>query len=102
MMRLISSLAALALLVGLPAHARAQDAGQPQPLPSIAASSPAAGATEGPVMAANAAAPADQVVGDKKPDDVHPLPPHTGFATLVKDTVGDFKAWPQRESTWVI
>jgi len=32
------------------------------------------------------------------------VPPveHTGLKTLVKDVVADFKAFPQRESTWVI
>jgi len=32
------------------------------------------------------------------------VPPveHTGLKTLVKDIVADFKAFPQRESTWVI
>jgi hypothetical protein len=32
----------------------------------------------------------------------HPEPAHTGFKTLAKDTLGDFKAFPQRRSTWVI
>jgi len=27
---------------------------------------------------------------------------HTGLETLVKDIVADFKAFPRRESTWVI
>jgi membrane-associated phospholipid phosphatase len=31
----------------------------------------------------------------------HPTPAHTGFKTLAKDTLQDFKAFPQRRSTWV-
>src|SRR5713101_5815403 len=31
-----------------------------------------------------------------------PLPEHTGLATLARDTLNDFKAFPQRKSTWVI
>src|SRR5262249_52154799 len=32
------------------------------------------------------------------------VPPvqHTGLGTLIKDILGDFKAFPERESTWVI
>jgi hypothetical protein len=32
----------------------------------------------------------------------NPLPEHTGFGTLAKDTLSDFKAFPQRKSTWVL
>ena len=32
----------------------------------------------------------------------NPLPEHTGFRTLVKDTGSDFVAFPKRKSTWVI
>jgi PAP2 superfamily len=48
---------------------------------------------------------------DQKPDDPQQValqkdavPPveHTGLGTLAKDIVKDFKAFPQRESTWVI
>jgi membrane-associated phospholipid phosphatase len=31
-----------------------------------------------------------------------PLPQHTGLDTLLRDTLADFKAFPLRESTWVI
>ena len=34
--------------------------------------------------------------------EVHPEPAHTGFGALAKDTLGDFKAFPRRRSTWVI
>lgn len=33
---------------------------------------------------------------------VHPEPEHTGLAALLFTTVDDFKAFPQRKSTWVI
>jgi membrane-associated phospholipid phosphatase len=31
-----------------------------------------------------------------------PIPAHTGWSTLVKDTAKDFVAYPKRKSTWVI
>jgi hypothetical protein len=34
--------------------------------------------------------------------EVHPLPPSTGWGTLFKDTVQDFKAFPKRKSTWTL
>jgi membrane-associated phospholipid phosphatase len=34
--------------------------------------------------------------------DTPPIPEHTGLETLVRDIVADFKAFPRRESTWVI
>jgi membrane-associated phospholipid phosphatase len=36
------------------------------------------------------------------PQEPNPLPEHTGFRTLVKDTASDFVAFPKRKSTWVI
>lgn len=36
------------------------------------------------------------------PPDVPEAPAHTGFAALLHTTVDDFKALPQRRSTWVI
>jgi len=32
----------------------------------------------------------------------NPLPEHTGFGTLARDTASDFVAFPKRKSTWVI
>jgi membrane-associated phospholipid phosphatase len=32
----------------------------------------------------------------------HPQPEHTGFRALLFETAADFKAFPRRESTWVI
>lgn len=37
-----------------------------------------------------------------EPQDAHPEPEHTGWASLVKDTGHDFVAFPQRRSTWVL
>jgi membrane-associated phospholipid phosphatase len=36
------------------------------------------------------------------PNTTPALPPHTGLSTLVRDTVHDYAAFPQRESTWWI
>jgi len=36
------------------------------------------------------------------PNNVNPAPEHTGWGSLVKNTWGDFKAFPRRKSTWVI
>jgi membrane-associated phospholipid phosphatase len=36
------------------------------------------------------------------PEGPHPVPAHTGWGTLVKDTASDFVAYPKRKSTWVI
>ena len=43
-------------------------------------------------------APAPQ----QKPETPPPQPGHTGFKALVFETASDFKAFPQRKSTWVI
>jgi membrane-associated phospholipid phosphatase len=57
--------------------------------------SAAAQATATPDPAANA--PSGQT-----PEAPHPVPAHTGWGTLVKDTASDFVAYPKRKSTWVI
>lgn len=36
------------------------------------------------------------------PQEVHPPPAHTGWASLAKDTAHDFIAFPKRKSTWVL
>jgi membrane-associated phospholipid phosphatase len=36
------------------------------------------------------------------PEQVHPVPAHTGWASLVKDTAQDFVAFPKRKSTWTL
>jgi len=37
-----------------------------------------------------------------QPTAPHPAPAHTGFKALVFETASDFKAFPRRQSTWVI
>lgn len=39
---------------------------------------------------------------DPKSQNKAPEHPHTGWATLFKDSVGDFVAFPKRRSTWVL
>jgi membrane-associated phospholipid phosphatase len=83
-----SLLLASLLVVGLtgPAHAQTAD-------PSADAGEPALITTQG--LASIAAA----LVQNAAPP---PEPEHTGFRALFSATVSDFKAFPQRESTWVI
>ena len=38
----------------------------------------------------------------QQPTEQHPKPAHTGFGALIFETASDFKAFPQRRSTWVI
>lgn len=58
-------------------------------------------------LAASSNAPASAVIAlpDAVPaqkEEPHPTPAHTGWATLGRDLWSDFKAFPQRPSTWVI
>ena len=43
----------------------------------------------------------DRSQSDQKKEALPP-PPHTGWATLVKDTAQDFRAFPKRKSTWAL
>jgi membrane-associated phospholipid phosphatase len=52
--------------------------------------------------AETASGPQPQAVGATTPQNSVPPVEHTGLATLVRDTLHDFKAFPTRESTWVI
>lgn len=61
----------------------------------LCAGAPAAGQS---LSQAAAAAPLENA----QTADVHPTPTHTGWASLVKDTAGDFVAFPKRKSTWVL
>jgi hypothetical protein len=45
-------------------------------------------------------APADPGQGGTSGKEVHPLPPSTGWRSLLKDTKNDFIAFPKRKSTW--
>ena len=56
------------------------------------------------VTAVSAPAQADDAKQDERPKDPAPPPPHgsTGWASLIKDSAGDFIAFPRRHSTWVL
>jgi membrane-associated phospholipid phosphatase len=47
---------------------------------------------------------AERKQADEPKQDAAPPPPHgsTGWASLLKDTAGDFVAFPKRRSTWVL
>lgn len=60
---------------------------------------PAAGQSVSPVDALQTVTAAD-VQGS--PQEAHPAPAHTGWASLAKDTAQDFIAFPKRKSTWVL
>jgi membrane-associated phospholipid phosphatase len=49
-----------------------------------------------------AIAPGPETVATQPADEPHPPPAHTGVKALVFETASDFKAFPQRRSTWVI
>jgi hypothetical protein len=93
--RLFLTLAVLSLILGLPTFARAQ-----QSTDDI--SSALIGRAFADVTAPAALPAPDAAALPAPKDEVHPTPPHTGFGALVKDTWSDFKAFPQRRSTWVI
>lgn len=93
--------AVLALILGLPVFANAQ-----QPFDN--GSSPLIAHAFDDVVA-DAIAPTSTAAGSQVPaaapaqnDQVHPAPAHTGWAALGRDLWGDFKAFPRRQSTWVI
>jgi membrane-associated phospholipid phosphatase len=65
------------------------------PAPPVETETPAAG-TSG---TATAGSPGQT---SPIPNTTPALPPHTGLSTLVRDTVHDYAAFPQRESTWWI
>ena len=52
--------------------------------------------------AETASGPQPQAPGATTPQNSVPPVEHTGLATLGRDTLHDFKAFPTRESTWVI
>src|SRR4051794_23559283 len=53
---------------------------------------------------ANREGPLEEDAGNTGGQDATPppTPAHTGFAALAHETWNDFKAFPQRQSTWVI
>jgi membrane-associated phospholipid phosphatase len=84
----VSMAAVTALTAGLPRGAAAQTDGI-SPVPASEVSVAATGlAQAAAALAQNAPVPAE--------------PEHSGFTALLKASVSDFKAFPQRPSTWVI
>jgi membrane-associated phospholipid phosphatase len=55
-----------------------------------------------PATAQDAAPVEPPAVSSQQPQNTVPIPPHTGWATLVKDTGRDFLAFPKRRSTWTL
>ena len=47
-------------------------------------------------------APAANAAVQGSPQEAHPAPAHTGWASLARDTAQDFIAFPKRKSTWVL
>lgn len=86
--RRIQAIAA-AIVLSTVAAAHAQTPASPDSGQALADAQPAV-----------AAAPQQGTSPD--PAQVPPKPAHTGLAALVYETGRDFKAFPQRESTWVI
>ena len=97
-MRIILTSLCLVLLFVSPRHATAQSMAAENPiLPGIPTSAP-----EPPVNdILEIAKPADDATTLNR-QEPNPMPEHTGFGTLTKDTVSDFVAFPKRKSTWVI
>jgi len=94
-------LAVLALVFGLPLLAHAQQ-------PTLDVSSTLIGnafdevvSHEVEATAASSPSPALDLAAAPNTE-VHPTPAHTGWAALGRDLLQDFKALPQRPSTWVI
>jgi len=100
-------LAVLALILGLPVFAHAQQPAQDvssaligHAFDEVVASSLTPTSTP-----AYSPLPHFAVSPDLTPapnDEVHPTPPHTGWATLGRNLWGDFKAFPRRSWTWVV
>lgn len=61
-----------------------------------------AGAQETTLVSAVATALADAPELQEQTAPPTPAPEHTGLGAIVHQTAGDFKAFPQRKSTWVI
>jgi membrane-associated phospholipid phosphatase len=92
-----SLLGVVAAAVLCAASARAQDTNSESLIISDTVESEAG--PEG-VVVFDAAPPGS--AAQKAPQNTVPPVEHTGLETLVKDIISDFKAYPQRESTWVI
>src|SRR5437868_969170 len=96
--RWVPGVAAAAVLCAGSAYA--QDANSESLFISSALSSPLSSDAAGAEGVIFEAVPADGAA--QKPQTSVPPVEHTGLETLAKDIIEDFKALPQRESTWVI
>jgi len=67
----------------------------------VLAASPAAAQTND-TSQAPAAGQGDSSKDPVTGKELHPLPPSTGWKTLLKDTKNDFIAFPKRKSTWTL
>ena len=92
------TLALLALILGLPSFARAQ---QPTQDPSSTLIGNAFAEAVDRDFASPAEAREPSPAAAQGPE-VHPPPAHTGLRALATDTWSDFKSFPRRKSTWVI
>jgi membrane-associated phospholipid phosphatase len=64
---------------------------------------PSVRAQDADLLARVFAPPTDSAgAGPAQPAQTPPVPEHTGLAAIVYKTAADFKAFPRRESTWVI
>ena len=97
-MRIILTSVCLVLLFGSPRNATAQSMAAPDSiLPGIPTRIPEPPSYD----FFESAEPRDDAT-TLHSQEPNPLPQHTGFGTLAKDTVSDFVAFPKRKSTWVI
>ena len=97
-MRTILTCVCLVLLFVSPRNATAQSMAAPDSvLPGTATSAPEPPAND----FLEIAKPGDDATPLNR-QEPNPMPEHTGFGTLAKDTVSDFVAFPKRKSTWVI
>jgi len=98
------TLAVLTLILALPGFAQAQQALDDSSSTLIARAFDTVVANDlAPLPDAGSPAYAPQIDLTPAPSEApHPAPEHTGWATLGKDVLNDFKAFPRRPSTWVI
>jgi len=94
-------LAVLALILGLPVFAHAQQPAQDVSSVLIGHAFDEIVASNLAPMSTTAYSPLPDLVPAQN-DEVHPTPAHTGWAALGRELWGDFKAFPRRRSTWVI
>jgi hypothetical protein len=98
----------LSIVIAGPSFARAQDeansildAAKLLPLDTEGSTVPSSTEPAEPTGTSGTASPS-QTATSPVPSTTFPLPQHTGLATLFRDTIRDYAAFPRRESTWVI